>query len=266
MSSPLLIADDFGLGRGHDRVILDLIGEGRLGGTSVMVDGDIAPPDLERLRRLRASGAQVGLHLNLSYRFAASPVCHPIGALMRLCLTGRMPPDARPEFQRQAERFAALFGDLPDYYDGHQHCHCLPGLSRLAAALPQGGKRWMRVPLPASLSGLALNLRSGGAKVAVIAALARHAKGVFRRSGWRVNADFSGFLRLGDPGSVDLWLPRLLAAAGDSCLVMTHPGDAADPAQCEGHAGACRAREAAILRAQSSPVTRPSTVFKSFRP
>lgn len=266
MSSPLLIADDFGLGRGHDRVILDLIEEGCIDGTSVMVDGEIAPADLERLRHLRAGGARVGLHLNLTHRFPASPVCYRIGQLMRLCLIGRMPPDVRPEFSRQADRFAALFATPPDHYDGHQHCHCLPGLSALAAALPQGEERRMRVPLPASLSGLVLNMRAGGAKVAVIAALAFHARRLFRSKGWRVNADFSGFLKLDDPGAVDLWLPRLLAEAGDSCLLMVHPGDAGDPAGCEGHATASRAREAAILRRQHASATRASTAFSSFRP
>ena len=247
------IADDFGLGRGHDAVILALIADSRLDGTSVMVDGEIAADDLLRLKALRARGAKVGLHLTLTHPFPESRVHYPLGTLMRLCLTGRAPEAAREDFARQADRFIALFGTPPDHYDGHQHCHCLPGLAAAAAALPPGEDCRMRVPLPARLSGLALNMRAGGWKVAVVAALAAEARRVFRRAGWRTNRDFSGFLALDRPEAVSRWLPRLMAAAGEDCLLMLHPGDAADPARCRGHAPESRAREADILRRSPAP-------------
>lgn len=244
----MLIADDFGLGRQHDEVILDLLAERRISGTSVMIDGDIAPPDLERLRRLRQEGALVGLHLNLTHAFAGSARHAPLGDLLRLCLTGNPPGWAEQEFDRQAKAFVQAFGTVPDYYDGHQHCHCLPGLAAFAATLPRRETCWMRVPLPARLSGFVMNLRAGGPKVLSIALFAFLARRTFRRSGWATNRDFSGFLHLDRPESVARWLPRLLRDAPEDCLVMVHPGSAADPSQCDGHAPSARAEEAMLLR------------------
>ena len=243
----MIIADDFGLGRLHDQVILDLIAAGRIDGTSVMVDGEMSGEAIAALRQLREGGAHVGLHLNLTRQFDGALPAMPLGALMKASLSGRLPPSFGADFQRQADRFVTLFGSQPDFYDGHQHCHCLPGLSAHAAALPGAGQAWMRVPLPARLPGFRLNVRAGGWKVVLIAALAMRARQHFRAAGFTVNRDFSGFLRLDEPTSVARWLPRLLAATAPDCLLMVHPGSPEDPAQCEGHAAKSRAVEAELL-------------------
>lgn len=241
------IADDFGLGREHDRVILDLIERRRLDGTSVMIDGEIAAADVERLRLLRDHGAQIGLHLNVTHDFSGKAAHRGIGRLLRTCLSGNVPEGIRHEFQRQAEAFQAIFGFPPDYYDGHQHCHCLPGFDALAACLPHDTETWIRVPLPATVSGLILNIRAGGPKVLLIAALAARAARTFRKAGWATNRDFSGFLRLDNPDQVSHWLPRLLTAAPRDGVTMVHPGSATDAVQCPGHAAESRRIEASIL-------------------
>ena len=104
----------------------------------------------------------------------------------------------------------------------------------------------MRLPLPASPGGLALNIRSGGLKVALIAGFALLARRTFRKAGWPMNRDFSGFLRLDRPEDVARWMPRLLKASAG--LMMVHPGSADDRSQCPGHAAQSRAVEADILR------------------
>ncbi|WP_337184458.1 ChbG/HpnK family deacetylase [Shinella sp.] len=246
----MLIADDFGLGRGHDKIILDLLENRRIDGTSVMIDGEIDPKDLQHLCRLREQGAAVGLHLNLTHGFSGRNFHRPLGELLGLCITGRLPQQAKSEFYRQAEAFRTAFGFLPDYYDGHQHCHCFPGLGRLAAALPRENGTWMRVPLPRTLGGLWLNLRSGGPKVTVVMALALFAARTFRKTGWATNKDFSGFLPLDRPEAVARWLPRLLRARTDDTLMMVHPGRADDRSQCPGHAPQSRAVETEILAYQ----------------
>ncbi|MEP9396367.1 ChbG/HpnK family deacetylase [Mesorhizobium sp. KR2-14] len=239
------IADDFGLGRRHDEVILSLLAAGKLDGTSVMVHGRIEPGAIARLRALRDNGAQVGLHLNLTQPFPESGPVSPLGKLIRP--GGRLPDGIAASLHRQVEEFVALFGNLPDYYDGHQHCHCFPAIAPLIPRLPYGPNTWVRVPLPATWAGRWLNLCAGGAKVLAIMTFAARARTVFARAGLRVNSDFSGFLRLDDPAAVRRRLPRLLSAAGPQCLVMLHPGDATDPIQCLGHAPESRAAEAEIL-------------------
>ncbi len=241
------IADDFGLGRGHDRIILSLIETGRLDGASVMVNDAIAPEDVERLRRGRAEGVQVGLHLNLIQALPGTGPVWPLGRLMRPTLDTEMLDRIAASLARQAEGFAALFGGPPDFYDGHQHCHCFPSIAPCVARLPFGPRTWVRVPLPATWAGRWLNFRAGGVKAPVVMALAARARAVFARAGLATNRDFTGFLRLDDPSAVRRWLPRLLAAAGRDCLVMLHPGDGADPMQCAGHAPGSRAAETQIL-------------------
>ncbi|WP_417414152.1 ChbG/HpnK family deacetylase [Hoeflea sp.] len=244
---PLRVADDFGLGRKHDRVILSLMEAGRLDATSVMVNEAIDPGDIARLKALRDAGAQVGLHLNLTQALPGHAGVWPLSRLLRPWLSSRVRSSVAASFARQTDAFIALFGSLPDYYDGHQHCHCFPGVAPLAAQLPFGPESWIRVPLPETWSGRWRNLRAGGAKGVLIMLLGARARSVFRRAGLEVNSDFSGFLRLDDPASVRHWLPRLLAAAGTDCLMMVHPGDAADEMQCTGHAPESRDCETRIL-------------------
>lgn len=237
------IADDFGLGRGHDRVILSLLDQGRLTGTSVMVNDAIAPGDIAHLVVLRAAGAQVGLHLNLTQPLPGLGRVWPLTRLMRGPVEG-----VAAALEAQLRAFVALFGSLPDYYDGHQHVHCLPAARPLVAGLPRGPQTWVRVPLPTTWAGRARNLRAAGLKAAVVLGFAARARQVWAREGVPMNRDFTGFLRLDRPEAVRRWLPRLLAAAGPDCLVMVHPGAAEDPLQCAGHAAAARAIEAEILR------------------
>lgn len=241
------VADDFGLGRKHDRVILSLMEARWLDATSVMVNDAIDPGDISRLKELRQEGAQVGLHLNLTQALPGHAEAWPLSTLLRPRLPSRVRTAAAASLKQQTDKFVSLFGSLPDHFDGHQHCHCFPGIAPLVAQLPSGPKTWIRVPLPASWAGRWRNLRAGGAKGVVIMALAARARRVFRQAGFEVNRDFSGFLRLDDPASVRHWLPRLLAAAGPDCLMMLHPGDAGDEMQCAGHAPESRDCETRIL-------------------
>ncbi len=241
------IADDFGLGRKHDRVILSLIEARRLDGTSVMVNHAIDAGDIARLRTLRNAGVQLGLHLNLTQALPGRDPVWPLSTLLRPVLDRRLVKAVTASLDRQTAEFVALFGGLPDYYDGHQHCHCFPGIAPLVAQLPAGSKTWIRVPLPATWAGRWRNLRAGGIKGVLIMALAAQARSVFRRAGRETNTDFSGFLRLDDPANVLQWLPTLLSKASPDCLMMVHPGDAGDEMQCEGHAPQSRDCETNIL-------------------
>ncbi|MDR0251846.1 MAG: ChbG/HpnK family deacetylase [Brucellaceae bacterium] len=241
------IADDFGLGRAHDQVILSLLEAGRLDGTSVMTSNAMMPADIARLRELRAHGVKVGLHLNLTQAMPDGAPVWTLATLMRPVLSASLLKDIQTSFKRQTDTFVTLFGSLPDYYDGHQHCHCFPAIAKLVTQLSYKDETWVRVPLPATWAGRWLNLRAGGAKVMIIMAMAARARRLFARAGLKTNYDFSGFLRLNNPADVQRWLPRLLSAATPDCLIMLHPGDAADPVQCAGHAPDSRAIEAQIL-------------------
>ncbi|MCX7303551.1 MAG: ChbG/HpnK family deacetylase [Hyphomicrobiales bacterium] len=243
----LRIADDFGLGRKHDQVILSLIEARRLDGTSVMVNTAIATADIAQLRALRNAGAHVGLHLNLTQALPGRAPVWPLSTLIQPLPGVRLPEAVAASLDRQVEEFVALFGSLPDHYDGHQHCHCFPKIAPLVARLPFGSQTWVRAPIPATWTGRWRNLQAAGAKGLVIMTLAARARAIFMNAELRANSDFSGLLRLNDPANVRRWLPLLLSEAGPDCLVMLHPGDAADVMQCAGHAPESRSCETEIL-------------------
>ena len=241
------IADDFGLGRLHNSVILSLLKAGHLDGTSVMVHGSLANDDIEQLVALRKRGVQIGIHLNLTQPFAESNAVWTFFSLVQPFMNTRQCDAIEKELENQVQRFVHLFGHLPDYYDGHQHCHCFPTIAPLIEHLPFTDQIWVRMPLPSDWSGRWLNIRAGGGKVLVILALSVWARTIFRRAGLKMNDDFTGFLQLSNPTAVRRWLPRLLAKAGSNCLIMVHPGDANDDMQCTGHDPLSRIYEAEIL-------------------
>ena len=142
----VLCADDFGMTPGVSRAILALARAGRLSATSAMT----TLPFLARFApALGESGIAVGLHLNLTAgpplgpmpRLAPGGALPPLGRLMRAALAGRLPEaEAADEIARQLAAFEAAFGRPPDFVDGHQHVHVLPGVrSALLAALARLG-------------------------------------------------------------------------------------------------------------------------------
>src|SRR5690606_25136721 len=93
----VLCADDFGMNPAVNAGILSLAGRGRLSATSLLVDGPAARADIPALR---ASGLQIGLHLNPTESFGQPGLCLPLGALTRTAWLGRS--------SRRAVRGAAM--------------------------------------------------------------------------------------------------------------------------------------------------------------
>lgn len=86
------------MARGFNRGILELARKGKLSGISVMIKRKFGQGrDLARL-----SSVDLGLHLELSPRTTQKEILH------------------------QLQKFKKKFKRLPDYLDGHQHCHLTP--------------------------------------------------------------------------------------------------------------------------------------------
>jgi len=146
----LLCADDFGLSHGIDQAITALVQAGRLGAFSCISNGPAWPADAAGVAALRRAlpgraAAQAGLHLNLTEGQPLSPalaaVWPQLPALPRLIVDahlGRLPLAAlRDELAAQWQVFADAAGVAPDFLDGHQHVHHLPGLRGLVLDLAQ---------------------------------------------------------------------------------------------------------------------------------
>ncbi|CAM5787521.1 Chitooligosaccharide deacetylase [Castellaniella caeni] len=214
-----------------DAGVLGLLRLGRLSATSLLVDG---PSAARNLPALLGTGAQVGLHLNLTESFGQPGLCLPLRALIQAAYLRRLPPQAvRDAVDRQLRRFQALTGRLPDYVDGHQHVHQLPlvrdALLEALAALP-GPRPWLRDTGRPRTAGLPWALRL---KARVIAGLG--AGGLRRRAravGLRQNPGFLGVYDFkGGAQAYQAWMSLWLAQCQDGDELMCHPAlgpDAAD--------------------------------------
>src|SRR5215211_4736326 len=79
----------------------------------------------------------IGLHLNLTAGrplgpmpgFAPRGSFPGNGEMIARALAGRLPrEEISAEIERQLDGFEAAFGRAPDFVDGHQHVHVLPGV------------------------------------------------------------------------------------------------------------------------------------------
>lgn len=259
----VLCADDYGISEGVSRGILRLAETGRISAASCMTNGPHWP---EAGRALRASPAPigVGLHLTLTWGAPLGPLpdvslpdgrLPPLGHVLRAALLRRWSGAAaqarlRAEIARQLDAFADALGRPPDFVDGHQHVHVLPGireaLLQVLAGRNLAGRIWLRDPSDGLGAILARRLSAG--KAAFVASLAGGFRRDAARAGMATNAGFSGFSPFdGDPGrEMRSHLERL----GPRPLVMCHPG-LADPAPDE--IGDARGREYAYLSSPGFP-------------
>ena len=134
-------ADDYGLGPAVDRGILALAAQGRISALSCLV----TPPRWATAGpALQQCAAAAGLHFNLTEGEPLSaalrrhwPRFPALGRLIADAFLGRLPDALADEFQAQLQRFVAIAGRTPDFIDGHQHVHALPGVRPIVLAAAQ---------------------------------------------------------------------------------------------------------------------------------
>lgn len=230
----ILCADDFALTDGVSRAILDLFERGKLTATGAMTNR----PHWRRLApelAVFAGEADLGLHLNLTCAapLSAMPRLAPGGALPKLKEVARaasMSPAARAEIATeiacQLDAFEDALGRRPDFVDGHQHVHVLPGVRRalldvLARRYPAGAL-YVRDPADRLAAIRARGVAVG--KALVIAGLATGFRSAALKRGLRVNRGFSGVAPFDPQRDFAADLARFLIAPGPCHLVMCHPG------------------------------------------
>lgn len=237
----VVCADDAGWDEATDEVIAALVRAARVSAISVLVDGPTAAD--WRGTDLGADGS-LGVHLHLTW----SPELgsHGLGTILAAAHTGRLSQSwVTQRLAAQLRCFEALFDRPPDFVDGHQHVHALPGVREPLLALlderyGHEGRPAVRVPLAR---------RWRGSKAAALGWLgARRLDATLRDRGWPRNDDFAGAYDMARGGRYRERMVAWLASLGDGGLIMVHPGAVGNVE----HAAA-RTREAAYLAGPAWP-------------
>jgi predicted glycoside hydrolase/deacetylase ChbG (UPF0249 family) len=227
-----LCADDFALHPAVDDAVLRLAHQGRLGATSCMTT---SPRWAESARGLRADAPptlSTGLHVNLTEGHGgAAPT---LVAVLRDTYARRLTAaDARARIVRQLDAFEQAMGRAPDFIDGHQHVHQLPGvrdalLDVLIERYGGGADASASIPSPMPAVRATVPARRGwsAGKAGVLAVLGGWwLRRRLDKLGIPHNTGFAGVYGFDAPTPADYGrhMDRWLAGSPDGTLMMCHP-------------------------------------------
>jgi predicted glycoside hydrolase/deacetylase ChbG (UPF0249 family) len=230
-----ICADDYGISPSVSTAIRDLVGQGRINATSVMV---VAPTFHRSVAaalnalRVHGAGVAIGLHLTLSAPFKPlsegfAPLVNKAfpslrAMLVRACLHQLNRKALEAEIAAQLRMFAHEFGRAPDFIDGHQHVHIFPQVrdALFAVAREFAPDAWIR---QCGRVG-ALRARIGDPKGLVLDLLSKRFRERAGELGVRTNSAFAGTYAFNDDADFAALFPCFLDGLPDGGLVMCHPG------------------------------------------
>ncbi len=229
-----LCADDFALSPGVTKGILEALAARRLSATCAMTTQEGWPEAARAFREL-APDADLGLHFNLTLgaplaemkRFAPGGAFPSMNSIVPAAWRGALPrAEIRDEMRRQLDAFEAARGAPPDFVDGHQHVHVLPGIADdlIAELSARGlaGKCWLRDSADRP-KRIFTRARHWG-KALTVAGLARGFRRKARAAGFATNDGFAGFSDFDAKADYGADFATYLDAPGERHLVMCHPG------------------------------------------
>lgn len=229
-----LCADDYGMAPGVNDAIRQLILQGRLNATSVMMAAPhIGADEVDALEMLNSgeTRAALGLHVTLTAPFKPlsdgfSPLRDgaflPINEMMQLAMTRRLAQEPLViEIATQMQAFLAAFGHLPDFVDGHQHVHLLPQVRNafLKVVSEAAPNAWVR-----QCGRVGAGRAAHDAKSLVLDVLSLGFKSQAARHGLVTNPAFAGAYAFNEKARFARLFPRFLKGLPDGGLIMCHPG------------------------------------------
>ena len=225
----ILNADDYAMDAAVDDAVLALAERGVVTAASAMV---LSPRWPEAAAALSPRPIDIGLHFDLTSPFTADLYGMRLARLIADSHARRLDKaQLRQAVEAQLDLFEEAVGRPPDFVDGHQHVHQLPGVR---TALIEGLAR--RYGKGAGAIGVRIckPRRWRGTKAEVIAALgARRLAWLATRGGHAINSDFVGVYDFSADAQLSArWKRWLATLQGEAPLAMCHiaatgpwPGD-----------------------------------------
>lgn len=227
MKKIILCADDYAQSAAISAGILQLVEQQRLSAVSCFSEGEFWSRPENSLFDYR-DRIDIGLHFNLTQPFANTAVTtQALGAVMRSALSGRIDRAViATALHAQLDRFEAVSAQAPDFVDGHQHVHMLPGIRDvIVTELTQRygqQKPYLRAVNP-RLPG-----RGGFVKLLVLKLLGSGFSDLAQRYGLHTNRGFAGIYSLSPQADFAALMREWFDAARSGDLLMCHPGAAAN--------------------------------------
>jgi hypothetical protein len=230
-----LCADDYGISPSVDAAIRDLVVNGRINATSVMV----AAPSFHRsaaipLNVLNAVSPRVaiGLHVTLTAPFrplssSFQPVRDgaflPLETMLWRSLAHLFRHETLVmEIASQLRTFTTAFGRAPDFIDGHQHVHLFPQIREalLSVVKDAAPHAWVR-----QCGRIVPPLRRfEDRKALLLDWLSRGFRRLANAYGVRTNPAFAGTYEFEPNADYAKLFPAFLDGLPDGSVVMCHPG------------------------------------------
>lgn len=227
MKPVIINADDYAMDAGVDAAVIDLAQRGVVTSTSAMT---LAPGWAQAGPRLRDVNVDCGLHLDLTSAFVANQsLPRSLTRLIEAAFLGGLDRAAiRWAITLQLERFDAVMKAPPQFVDGHQHVHHLPGVREELLSALSGH-------YGSAASGIGLRIcvaRSWrGLKAKIVESTGAHQLAqAAKRAGHPVNSDFAGVYDFSRRAYLPtLWQGWLDSVRGDAPLIMCHVASGPGP-------------------------------------
>ena len=223
MKRIILCADDYAQSAAISTGILQLVEQRRLSAVSCFTESDFWSHSENTLLTHREH-IDIGLHFNLTQPFpSSSSPALPLNRVMGLALSGRIDrAQIVKSLRTQLDRFETIAKQMPDFVDGHQHVHVLPGIRHIVVGeLEQryGQKKpYLRAVNPR------LSTQGDFIKELVLKLLGRGFADLAQRHRMRTNRGFAGIYSLQPQADFAALMHRWISAADNGDLLMCHPG------------------------------------------